>query len=81
MERRHRRGFGAVMDQYRVQLTVDMNAESPAQAAEYVAEMADGWSYVVTNLLTGQRTFVHLSNNKDPIVEPYALENDEDFGA
>lgn len=66
------------MGQFRVELTVELSAESAEEAANMVAEMADGWSYVVTDFSTNTKLFVHLSQGKKVQSEPYPENLDRD---
>lgn len=66
------------MRQFRVELTVEMSANSAEEAAQMVADMADGWSYVVTDFSTNTKLFVHLFQGKKIQSEPYPEDLDRD---
>ena len=54
---------------YSIVLRVDMEGHTPEEAVYSVAESAEGWSYEVTDLETGDAFMVHLDNG-DVQVEP-----------
>jgi hypothetical protein len=59
------------MGQFRVELTVELSAENAEDAVAMAVEMANGWSYVVTDFTANTKKFVHLFDGKKTQVEPY----------